>query len=49
MIAFWIMGALFLVVGLIVSVGAQPGVEAFYEKNGCQKSLQSYIIEKRSE
>lgn len=26
--------------------GAQPGVEAFYEKNGCQKSLQSYIIEK---
>ena len=29
--------------------GAQPGVEAFYEKNGCQKSLQSYIIEKRSE
>ena len=27
--------------------GAQPGVEGFYEKNGCQKSLQSYIIEKR--
>lgn len=26
--------------------GAQPGVEAFYEKNGCKKSLQSYIIEK---
>lgn len=26
--------------------GAQPGVEDFYEKNGCQKSLQSYIIEK---
>lgn len=25
--------------------GAQPGVEPFYEKNGCQKSLQSYIIE----
>ena len=26
--------------------GAQPGVEAFYEKNGCEKSLQSYMIEK---
>lgn len=26
--------------------GAQPGVEAFYEKNGCQKGLQSYTIEK---
>ena len=26
--------------------GAQPGIEPFYEKNGCQKSLQSYIIEK---
>ena len=26
--------------------GAQPGAEAFYEKNGCQKSLQSYTIEK---
>ena len=26
--------------------GAQPGVEGFYEKNGCQKSLQSYAIEK---
>ena len=25
--------------------GAQPGVEAFYEKNGCQKSLQSYMID----
>lgn len=24
--------------------GAQPGIEAFYEKNGCQKSLQSYAI-----
>ncbi|MCQ4638124.1 GNAT family N-acetyltransferase [Anaerovorax odorimutans] len=24
--------------------GAQPGVEAFYEKNGCQKGLQSYTI-----
>ena len=28
--------------------GAQPGVEAFYEKNGCKKSIQSYIIEKES-
>lgn len=27
--------------------GAQPGIEAFYEKNGCQKSLQSYTIEKK--
>lgn len=27
--------------------GAQPGVEAFYEKNGCQRSLQSYIINKK--
>ena len=26
--------------------GAQPGVEGFYEKNGCQKGLQSYAIEK---
>ena len=31
----------------ILTDGAQPGVEGFYEKNGCQKSLQSYIIEKR--
>lgn len=29
----------------ILYFGAQPGVEPFYEKNGCQKSLQSYIIE----
>ena len=28
--------------------GAQPGMEAFYEKNGCKKSLQSYIIETKS-
>ena len=28
--------------------GSQPGVEAFYEKNGCQKSLQSYVIEKKT-
>ena len=26
--------------------GAQPGLETFYEKNGCKRSLQSYIIEK---
>lgn len=28
--------------------GAQPGVETFYEKNGCKKSLPSYIIEKNN-
>ncbi|MBR6322789.1 MAG: GNAT family N-acetyltransferase [Lachnospiraceae bacterium] len=27
--------------------GAQPGVEAFYEKNGCRKGMQSYTIEKK--
>ena len=27
--------------------GAQPGVEAFYEKNGCEKSLQSYVMRKK--
>lgn len=27
--------------------GAQPGVEAFYEKNGCEKGLQSYVIKKK--
>lgn len=26
--------------------GAQPGVEAFYEKNGCQKGMQAYTIPK---
>lgn len=26
--------------------GVQPGTELFYERNGCQKSLQSYTIEK---
>lgn len=26
--------------------GAQPGLEPFYEKNGCQKGLQSYTIKK---
>ena len=25
--------------------GAQPGLEGFYEKNGCRRSLQSYQIE----
>ena len=25
---------------------AQPGVEEFYEKNGCEKRMQSYIIKK---
>ena len=27
--------------------GAQPGVEAFYEKNGCPSGLPSYVIEKK--
>ena len=27
--------------------GSQLGVEGFYEKNGCQKGLQSYTIEKK--
>ena len=27
--------------------GAQPGVEAFYEKNGCEKGLLSYVILKK--
>lgn len=31
----------------ILYFGAQPGIEAFYEKNGCRKSLQSYVIEKK--
>lgn len=26
--------------------GSQPTAEKFYEKNGCQKSLQAYIIKK---
>lgn len=29
--------------------GAQPGVESFYERNGCQRGMQSYIIEKRTD
>lgn len=28
-------------------LGAQPGVEGFYEKNGCKRDLQSYVIEKQ--
>lgn len=27
--------------------GAQPGVESFYEKNGCKRGFQSYTIEKK--
>lgn len=27
--------------------GAQPEAETFYEKNGCEKGLQSYVIKKR--
>lgn len=27
--------------------GAQPGAEAFYEKNGCVRGLQSYTIRKK--
>ncbi len=27
--------------------GSQPGVEGFYEKNGCKKGVQSYMIEKK--
>ena len=27
--------------------GAQPGVEKFYEKNGCVKGMQAYTIRKR--
>ncbi|WP_409015778.1 GNAT family N-acetyltransferase [Anaerostipes caccae] len=30
----------------ILYFGAQPEAEEFYEKNGCEKSLQSYIIQK---
>lgn len=26
--------------------GAQPGLEGFYEKNGCKRSLQSFTINK---
>ncbi len=27
--------------------GSQPDAERFYEKNGCKKGLQSYMIEKK--
>ena len=27
--------------------GAQPGLERFYERNGCQKGIQSYTIGKK--
>ena len=27
--------------------GSQPGAEGFYEKNGCRKGFQSYVIEKK--
>ncbi|MBR2790124.1 MAG: GNAT family N-acetyltransferase, partial [Eggerthellaceae bacterium] len=27
--------------------GAQPGVEAFYEKNGCTRGFPSFVIEKK--
>lgn len=26
--------------------GAQPGLEGFYERNGCKRGMQSYVIEK---
>lgn len=26
--------------------GAQPGVEGFYERNGCRKGMQAYVMEK---
>ena len=29
--------------------GSQPGLEGFYEKNGCKKGMQSYTIEKKRE
>ena len=29
--------------------GAQPGLERFYERNGCQKGMQSYTIRKKRE
>lgn len=31
----------------VLYFGAQPGVEAFYEHNGCEKGLQSYVIKKK--
>ena len=32
---------------IMLYFGSQPRIETFYEKNGCQKSLQSYMIEKK--
>ena len=29
----------------VLYFGAQQGVEGFYEKNGCEKSLQAYLID----
>lgn len=29
--------------------GAQPGLERFYERNGCQKGMQSYTLRKKRE
>ena len=31
----------------VLYFGSQPTAEQFYEKNGCQKSLQSYILKKK--
>lgn len=28
--------------------GAQPGAEGFYEKNGCKRSLDSFVIEREA-
>lgn len=30
----------------VLYFGAKPGKESFYEKNGCKKSMQSYVMEK---
>ncbi len=29
--------------------GSQPGLEGFYEKNGCKRGMQSFTIEKKRE
>ena len=31
----------------ILYFGAQPGIEIFYEKNGCQRGLQSFTIDRK--
>ncbi len=31
----------------VLYFGSQPGVEGFYEKNGCKRGLQSFVIEKK--